>query len=118
MSEFELQEDAARDGIRIFRVSGDVDFGVAPTLKRRLTEAVAAGARQIVLDLTATGFVDSTAIGVLVGALRRLHDLGGSLVVVCDNDDVRDIFAAVGLEDMIAPHRTASAALGELVVTA
>lgn len=106
MSEFQISEDAAAGGVRTFRVAGDVDFGVAPALKKRITESIDAGDRRVVIDLTETGFVDSTAIGVLVGALKRLHDSGGELAVVCDNEDVRNIFAVVGLENVIPLHRS------------
>ena len=36
----------------------------------------------------------------LVTVLARLRDAGGSLMVVCDNEDVRSIFATVGLDSM------------------
>lgn len=114
MSDFEIRESAAAGGVYTFWVSGDVDFGVAPELKKRITNRIDAGDRQIVIDLTDTGFVDSTAIGVLVGALKRLHDQGGSLAVVCDNEDVRNIFAVVGLENVIPLHRSREDALAEL----
>ena len=114
MSDFEIKESSAPGGVRTFRVSGDVDFGVAPELKKRIIGRIEAGDRQIVIDLTDTGFVDSTAIGVLVGALKRLHDQGGSLAVVCDNEDVRNIFAVVGLENVIPLHRSQEDALADL----
>ncbi|HET9105087.1 MAG TPA: STAS domain-containing protein [Solirubrobacteraceae bacterium] len=118
MSEFEIREGLAAGGIRTFRVSGDVDFGVAPELKKRIISRIDAGDRRIVVDLTSTGFVDSTAIGVLVGALKRLRDHGGSLAVVCDNEEVRNIFAVVGLENVIPLHRSEADALAVLAGTA
>lgn len=113
MAEFEISEDVIHD-VRVFHVSGDVDFGVAPELKNRIISRIDAGDRQVVVDLSESGFVDSTAIGVLVGALKRLHDDGGSLAVVCDNEDVRGIFAVVGLENVMPLHRSHDDAFAEL----
>lgn len=118
MSEFQIREDVAPGGVRTFHVTGDVDFGVAPELKTRITQSIDGGDRQVVIDLTETGFVDSTAIGVLVGALKRLHESGGSLAVVCDNEDIRNIFAVVGLESVIPLHRSQEDALAELAHSA
>jgi anti-sigma B factor antagonist len=118
MADFEITEDVAQGDVRVFRVAGDVDFGVAPQLKRRITSRIEAGDRQVVVDLSAAGFVDSTAIGVLVGALRRLSDQGGSLAVVCDNENVRNIFETVGLENVIPLHSTHEDALADLTHTA
>lgn len=117
MANFEIVE-AVVDGVRVFRVAGDVDFSVAPQLKKQITARIEAGDRRLVVDLTAAGFVDSTAIGVLVGALKRLSEQGGSLAVVCDNDNVRTIFEVVGLENVIPLHRSHADAIAELAHTA
>jgi anti-sigma B factor antagonist len=106
MGFLEVSEDVSEDGVRVLRVSGDVDFDVAPELKQRIVGRVDAGDRKLIIDLSAVGFIDSTAIGVLVAALKRLRDAGGTLMVVCDNDDVRSIFATVGLESVIPLHRS------------
>lgn len=106
MGYFDMSDDMIEGNVRVFHVAGDVDFDVAPQLKRRIVSRIDAGDRQLIVDLSAAGFVDSTAIGVLVGALKRLSDAGGSLVVVCDNEDVRSIFETVGLENVITLHRS------------
>jgi anti-sigma B factor antagonist len=106
MGSLEVSEDVIEDGVRVLRVSGDVDFDVAPELKQRIVSRVEEGDRKLIIDLSAVGFIDSTAIGVLVAALKRLRDAGGTLMVVCDNDDVRSIFATVGLESVIPLHRS------------
>jgi anti-sigma B factor antagonist len=106
MGFFEVSEDVIGDDVRVFRVTGDVDFDVAPQLKKRIVSRVNAGDRQLIVDLSEVGFIDSTAIGVLVASLKRLREAGGSLLVVCDNEDVRSIFETVGLESVIPLHRS------------
>jgi anti-sigma B factor antagonist len=118
MGYFDISERVIEGDVRVFSVAGDVDFDVAPQLKRRIISRIEAGDRQVIVDLSAAGFIDSTAIGVLVGALRRLSDAGGSLVVVCDNEDVRSIFETVGLESVITLHRSHEDAFAALAHTA
>ena len=56
------------------------------------------GAERVVVDLTATTFIDSSSLGVLIGAHRRLKRRGGALVVVCDNDAIVKTFRITGLD--------------------
>ena len=51
----------------------------------------------MVLDLLAVTFLDSTALGVLVGALKRCRELGGELHVVVTDPRIMKIFEITGL---------------------
>ena len=62
------------DETAVLMPSGDVDLWSAPELKRMLYEMRAAGRKRLVLDLAGVRFMDSTALGVLVGIERRLAD--------------------------------------------
>jgi anti-sigma B factor antagonist len=118
MGNFQVSDELLDGGVRVLRVAGDVDFDVAPQFKRRISSYIDAGERGVVIDLSAVDFIDSTAIGVLVGAIKRLRLAGGSLAVVCDNDEVRGIFEAVGLEHVIPLHNSPEDALAALAVAA
>lgn len=118
MGNFELSEDLIEGKLRVVRVAGELDFDVAPSFKRALIGCIERGDRQLVVDLNAVSFIDSTAIGVLVGTVKRLNALDGSLGVVCDNDDVRGIFEAVGIENVIQLHRCDADAFAALAVAA
>lgn len=115
MGSFYVSEHAAEGGVHVIRVGGYVDFDVAPQLKKRVVQRIEAGDRQLIIDLSDAGFIDSTAIGVLVGALKRLREADGSLAVICANDNVRGIFEIVGLETVIPLHDSYEAALAALL---
>lgn len=57
-----------------------LDALCSTAVREALLEAVRQGARRIVLDLSRTGFVDSSGLGALVAVLRRLP-APGSLVL-------------------------------------
>lgn len=118
MGNFQLSDDLLQGDVRVLRVGGELDFDVAPQFKRRLSGHIDAGDRQLIVDLTAVEFIDSTAIGVLVGTIKRVRAAGGSLVVVCDNDEVRGIFEAVGLENVIPLHHSHADACAALTLVA
>jgi anti-sigma B factor antagonist len=104
MSSFHITDEAVDRGVHVIPVDGYVDFDAAPQLKRVIVRHIEEGGHQIVVDLSGAGFIDSTGIGVLVGALKRLRDVGGAMAVVCPDEDMRNIFEVVGLEDVIPLH--------------
>jgi anti-sigma B factor antagonist len=104
MSAFSIAKETIDDEVSVVAVTGYLDFDAAPALKHSLVDCIDAGTGHLVVDLTETGFIDSTAIGVLVGALKRLEESGGSLVVVCTNENVQSIFELVGLDEVISLH--------------
>jgi anti-sigma B factor antagonist len=84
----------ARTGI--VSVKGEVDLSTAPRLKWALVDSLEAGHGQLVVDLSRVTFIDSTALGVLVGVKRSLG--AGALALVCANADVLKIFELSGMD--------------------
>jgi anti-sigma B factor antagonist len=82
-------------------IEGEIDIATAPQLREALNALVDCGARRITLDLAAVRFVDSSGLGVLVAALRKLEDNNrGRLLVENVQDGVRKIFEITGLGPM------------------
>jgi len=115
-AEFTLTEDAIDAERHVIAVRGEIDLFTAPELKQKLGEAIEAGRRQIVVDLTDTTFLDSTALGVLIGAVKRLRSDHGRLVLVNVDANIAKTFEITGLDQIftILPTRDeAIAALAE-----
>jgi anti-sigma B factor antagonist len=81
----------------VIAVSGEIDVATAPQLRECLHEVIAQGEPTIVLDLLGVTFLDSTALGVLVGALKRCREVGGELHVVVADPRIVKIFEITGL---------------------
>jgi anti-sigma B factor antagonist len=85
----------------VLLIAGEIDVSTAPAVRDALAQAVDAGARRVTLDLGGVGFVDSSGLGVLVGALRRLQEeRDGRLVVEHVQENVRKVFEITGLGPM------------------
>src|SRR3954463_10919348 len=76
---------------------GQIDLYSAPLFKTWLVKAVDDGMTDIVVDLTEVDFMDSTALGVLVGLCKRLRLLNGTLSIVTPDDTIRRVFEISGL---------------------
>jgi anti-sigma B factor antagonist len=81
----------------VVAVSGEIDVATAPQLRECLHNVIAQGEGTIVLDLLGVTFLDSTALGVLVGALKRCRESGGELYVVVADPRIVKIFEITGL---------------------
>lgn len=86
------------DGVCVVTVTGEVDVYTSPELKKHLLEAIDSGSPRLVVALDGVSFIDSSGLGVLVGALRRLKERGDELRVVCTRDQILKIFRITGLD--------------------
>ena len=94
----------------VLEVGGEVDVYTAPRLRERLVELVDGGARRVVVDLGRVDFLDSTGLGVLVGALKRVKAHDGSLSLVCTQDKILKIFKITGLTKVFPIHTSVAEA--------
>ena len=60
-------------------VVGELDVATAPALREQLYRVIDAGPGRVVVDLAEMDFIDSTGLGVLVGALKRVKEMDGTL---------------------------------------
>jgi anti-sigma B factor antagonist len=67
----------------VLAVGGELDLATAPAFRQAATNAVAEGARQVVVDLSGCDHIDSIGVGLLLGLSKRVRTVDGSLVVVC-----------------------------------
>src|SRR5262245_65557989 len=88
----------------ILEIGGEIDVYTAPRLRERLIELVNAGQKHVVVDLGRVEFLDSTGLGVLVGAHRRLLAREGSLNLVCPHERLLKVFRITGLDGVFDIH--------------
>jgi anti-sigma B factor antagonist len=94
----------------VVSVEGELDLATAPRLKWMLIDALEAGHEELVVDLSLTTFLDSTALGVLVGVTRSLG-VDRRMAIVCSGSAVLKIFEFSGLDGMFAIFSTVDEAL-------
>ena len=94
--QFSLHEEHLDDQRHVIAVAGEIDLFTAPELKSALAGAVESGRTRIVVDLTETSFLDSTALGVLIGAVKRLRTRDGVLTIVNTDRNIAKTFEITG----------------------
>ena len=99
------------EGATIIAVGGEIDVYTAPKLRDKITELVADGTYDIIVDMEAVEFLDSTGLGVLVGALNRVRAQDGSLALVLTQERILKIFEITGLRKVFPIHATVAEAV-------
>jgi anti-sigma B factor antagonist len=84
------------DSVATVAVSGELDLATAPRLSAAVAEH--GDARVLVLDMTATTFIDSTGVRALLQAHRRSAGSGSRLVVVAGDGTVRRVLELCELD--------------------
>jgi anti-sigma B factor antagonist len=97
----------------VIAIEGELDLASAPSLKWTLIDALDAGHSLLVVDLARASFMDSTALGVLVGINRSL-DPDARLSIVCNGDAVSKIFELSGMDGVFAIFPTLEQALAHV----
>jgi anti-sigma B factor antagonist len=110
--------DSARigRGVHVVALGGEFDLHTAPRLDEALFSAIDEGAHRVLVDLAATTFVDSTVLGVLLRAHRRLNDRGGRLVVVSDDPRILRTIELTGLDRTLSVERSLTETVAGLAV--
>jgi anti-sigma B factor antagonist len=96
--DFAIEDRQVDDATHVVAVAGEIDLFTAPEFKQRISAPIDAGRTRVIVDLSAATFIDSSSLGVLIGAHRQLKRRGGTVVVVCDADPIVKTFRITGLD--------------------
>jgi anti-anti-sigma factor len=104
MEEHVLQPDLSlttkRNGSRaIVYVKGDLDAFSAPSLEAEVAHLVDDNTSDVVFDLSATGFLDSSGLRALLVAERSVLDHGGQMALRAPSEPVQRLLEITGLSE-------------------
>jgi anti-sigma B factor antagonist len=99
-------------GRAVIRVGGDVDIDTAPALRLLVADLLDVGRRDQVVDVSAVDFIDSTGLGVLVGALKDTEQRYGHLELLCTRRRMLNLLQLAGLDQAFTVHEADTALTG------
>jgi anti-anti-sigma factor len=96
VEDFSVEVERSGDRLVVV-VRGELDIATAPDLEKALLDAATGEALPVFVDMTATSFLDSTGLKVLVHAARQLD---GRFTLVCPagHQPVMRVVALAGLD--------------------
>jgi len=82
---------------QIVEVLGEIDVYTSPKVKETITELIEKGHYHLIVNLEGVRYIDSTGLGVLIGALKKVREQNGSISLICTNPQIKKIFNITGL---------------------
>jgi anti-sigma B factor antagonist len=109
--DFEFSEKNLSPRRALITCAGRLTAASAPALKARMHELVGHGSLELVCDLSAVSFLDSSGLAALVSGLKSTREAGGWIKLAGMNPQVRNIFVLTKLERVFELYPNVDAAL-------
>ncbi|MDX8046304.1 anti-sigma factor antagonist [Gracilibacillus sp. S3-1-1] len=94
----ETKEDGNTQEVKL---SGEIDAYTAPKLKEALLPLIEIKGTEVVVNMEDVSYMDSTGLGVFIGALKSSDANNSKLRLICLQDRVRRLFDITGLDGII-----------------
>jgi anti-anti-sigma factor len=85
---YEIRHGESGTAAHLVVASGELDLHAAPYMRETLCSLEAAGRTHLVIDMSAATFIDSAMISVFAAHLRETRGGGGSLAIVCSDENI------------------------------
>lgn len=82
-------------------LEGEFDANDKPQVTAAIGEAVAGGSKWLLFDMSAVQFVDSVAVGTLIGAAKQVTPGGGDVAVIGAPSPVLRVFEISGTRELL-----------------
>lgn len=92
--------EVSDQGVPVLAMRGEIDLSSAPRLREALLRLQTGEPSVVVLDLSEVTFLDSTGLGILIGALKRIQTAGGELRLVINRPNLLKVFEITGLTSL------------------
>ncbi|MCW2784187.1 MAG: anti-anti-sigma factor [Marmoricola sp.] len=95
-----------QDGVVVVAPIGEFDIAGTDLLRSAFADAISADRAQVVLDLSGTTFLDSMALGTIIGAGRRASGWGGWVRLVAPPANIRKVLHLTELDKVFGLYDT------------
>ena len=103
-----------REGqVAVVTPEGRLDLASASEFKQALNDAVNAGDRILIVDLSKVPFVDSSGLGALISGMKATRLAGGDLRIAQVGEQARLILELTTLDKVMKLYSTVEEALGD-----
>ena len=103
---FSVASERHDDDLGVVVLSGEVDIFTAPQFKECLLELLDSGVRRLVVDLSEVTFIDSPALGVLIGGVRPGNGVRGAMAIVVTTRPVDPVLSVTRLDRVLFMYAT------------
>lgn len=86
-----------------FCLEGEVDISTASRFRTEIEEAYQKKAADIELDFQHLSYIDSTGLGVMIGAYGRMKEKGNKIVLINPKENIKKLLSITSLDKVLCP---------------
>lgn len=98
----------------VIEVQGEIDVYTSPRVKETINKLIEDKNYNLIINLEEVRYIDSTGLGVLIGALKRVREHNGSINLICTNPQIKKIFNITGLVKIFGIFKNEDEAISNL----
>lgn len=92
-----LVQEESNDSVKL-SLFGEVDIYTSQELKEKLYSIVETNQNDLIIDCKELNYIDSTGLGIFVGALKKAKQYGKKIVITGLKDNIKKLFIITGLD--------------------
>ena len=100
----ELTTTSPTPRVAVIHCDGRLNMVAAPQLRSCIDDCISQGQDRIVVDLSATTFIDSSGLGALIGGLKRARQKSGDLRIAAPSEQVEAVLRLTNLDRVLRPY--------------
>lgn len=85
------------------KLEGEVDLSTASQLRGELQDAYEIEGADMELDLTNLSYIDSTGLGVMIGAYGKMKEKNNSIILLNPRDNIKKLLRITSLDKILCP---------------
>lgn len=95
--DIKVSAKALKEKAHVVEVQGEIDVYTSPRVKEVINDLIEKGHYNLIVNLEGVRYIDSTGLGVLIGALKKVKEHEGTICLICTNPQIKKIFNITGL---------------------
>lgn len=95
--DLKFKQENHGDSVRL-SLSGEVDIYTSQELKENLYSIVEKNQTDLIIDCRELNYIDSTGLGIFVGALKKAKQYDRKMVITGLKDNIKKLFIITGLD--------------------
>lgn len=98
-SELKVKKELVGNNTQIV-LSGEIDIYTSQTFKTELSEVINSCKGDIFIDCKELSYIDSTGLGILVGALKEIRKDNNDIYICNLKENIKKLFIITGLDKL------------------
>jgi len=95
--DLKMIEEVLSDSVKI-TLNGEIDIYTSNELKEKLYNLVDTNKKDLIIDCKELDYIDSTGLGIFVGALKKAKQYEKKVVIMNLKDNIKKLFTITGLD--------------------